>query len=287
MKRVRTPSALFFFAAAAAALAAACSTGGVTSDAGALPAASEDGSALGDAAPDRAVIGPPGPLGPSCANGARDGDEADVDCGGRVCPACANGRACATAADCVSRVCAGGRCTNDAGCADGTREGFASATAFPNIAACAGAWSVPGLGVSTPACGRGAGNSGANPTGKDCSVADLCQVGWRICDTPAAVATKSGGGGCAAAGIGQTAFFAIRQSGGGNAACGPGTNDLFGCGDVGDPPDPATCAPLDRFSNDLCRALPPTWACGANSADEQGSVTKSASTGGGVLCCRD
>ena len=265
------------------ALVAACSSD-TAGPADAGPAvAPADATAPEAAAP---VASPP--LGPSCANGARDGAEVDVDCGGPLCPACANGRACVTATDCVSRACEAGRCTNDAGCSDGTREGFASRAAFPNIAACAGAWSVPGLGVSTPACGRGAGNSGQNPSGKDCAVADLCQVGWRVCESPAAVAAKSGGGGCAAAGLaGQGAFFAVRQSGGGNAACGPGTNDLFGCGDVGDPPDALTCAPLDRFSNDLCRALPPTWVCGANSADEQSSVTKTASTGGGVLCCRD
>lgn len=226
--------------------------------------------------------------GPSCANGVKDGDETAVDCGGRVCPPCANGRACAAPRDCASGVCAEGKCTNDAGCSDATREGFVSTVAFPAIAACAGAWSIPGLGITTPACDHAAGNSGANPTGKGCSVADLCQVGWRICETPAAVATKSGGGGCASSGIaGQSAFFAVRQSGSGNAACGPGTNDLFGCGDVGDPPDAATCAPLNRFSNNLCSALPPTWACGTNSADEQTHATKTASTGGGVLCCRD
>jgi hypothetical protein len=225
----------------------------------------------------------------SCANGVRDGDETDLDCGGKVCPACANGRTCAAAQDCVSQACTDAKCTNDAGCSDGTREAFVSAVIFPNIAACAGGWSIPGLGTTTtPACGRGSGNSSSNPTGKGCSVADLCQVGWHVCETPADVATKSAGAGCAAAGItGQNAFFAVRQSGSGNAACGVGENDLFGCGDVGLAPDPATCTPLDRFSNDLCVALPPTWACGPNGTDELNNVTKTASDGGGALCCRD
>ncbi|MBX3199267.1 MAG: hypothetical protein KF894_14135 [Labilithrix sp.] len=229
------------------------------------------------------------PTGPSCSNGVRDGDETDTDCGGATCPACANGRACAAARDCVSRVCADAKCTNDAGCADGTREGFASVTTFPNIAACAGGWSVPGLGTTTtPACGRAAGNDSANPTGEGCNVADLCQVGWHVCETPAVVAAKSGGEGCAVSGIAdQNAFFAVRQAGSGGAMCGPGSNDLFGCGDVGEPPDPGTCAPLDRFSNDLCASLPATWACGADGENELGNVTKTASEGGGVLCCRD
>jgi hypothetical protein len=40
-----------------------------------------------------------------CANGVKDGDEADVDCGGSCLP-CANGQTCTTGADCWSRNCA-------------------------------------------------------------------------------------------------------------------------------------------------------------------------------------
>ena len=224
---------------------------------------------------------------PSCSNGVRDGAETDVDCGGGTCPPCANGRACSISSDCVSLVCSGGVCMNDVGCSDGTREGFASLDMFPDIAACAGGWSVPGLGAS-PACGRKSGNGSTNPTGKDCSAADLCQVGWHVCESPAAVAERTGGQGCAAAGVaGQNAFFAIRQAGPGDAQCGVGNNDLFGCGDVGATPDATTCAPLDRFSNDLCVALPDTWQCGDVGTEELNNVTKAASEGGGVLCCRD
>jgi hypothetical protein len=227
--------------------------------------------------------------GPSCANGLRDGDETDVDCGGATCPACANGRACAVARDCVGRGCTGGTCTNDAGCSDGTREAFASVATFPDVAGCAGGWSVAGLATTTsPACARNAGNDSTNPTGGGCNVADVCQLGWHVCATAAEVAARSGGVGCAGASVtGANAFFAVRQSGGGGAMCNAGSNDLFGCGNVGAAPDAVTCAPLDRFSNDLCAALPPTWACGTNGADEVNNVTKTASEGGGVLCCRD
>lgn len=232
---------------------------------------------------------PAAPAGPSCANAIKDDGETDIDCGGVLCPPCANGHVCAASSDCVSLVCTDGKCSTDAGCSDGTREAFAAVATFPNIAACAGAWALPGILTTTnPACGRVSGNSSANPNGTGCNVADLCQVGWHVCTTPAEVMTKSNGGGCAAAGIAaQNAFYTLRQSGNGGAACGVGTNDLFGCGDVGVAPDPASCAPLDRFSNDLCAALPPTWACGANGADEAGGVTKTSSDNGGVLCCRD
>ncbi len=229
------------------------------------------------------------PAGPSCSNAVRDGDETDIDCGGESCPASATGRAGGAPRDCVSNECTGSVCENDVGCSDGSREGFAATATFPDIAACAGGWTIAGLGTTTtPACGRMSGNGSANPKGDGCNVADLCQVGWHVCETAAAVGAKSDGAGCAGAGIaGQNAFFAVRQSGSGGAACGPGTNDLFGCGDVGAQPDAVTCAPLDRFSHDLCSALPATWACGANGADELNNVTKTASEGGGVLCCRD
>ena len=246
-------------------------------------------------APDRAV--PEGGSadaitldGPSCANGTKDGDETDLDCGGATCPPCANERGCAVPRDCVSNACTNGKCSTDVGCSDGTREAFADQAKFPNIAACGGGWAVAGLGATTmaPACGRAAGNSSANPKGMGCNVADLCQTGWHVCGTPAEVGTKAGPTGCAGAVVaGANAFYAVRQSGSGGAMCGAGTNDLFGCGDVGVPPDAATCAPLDRFSNDLCMALPKTWSCGANGADEQNGVTKTDADGGGVLCCRD
>jgi hypothetical protein len=227
--------------------------------------------------------------GPSCANGVRDGDETDTDCGGAICPACALGRACAAAGDCVSRACTNAKCENASGCADGTREAFADVATFPDIAACSGAWSVPGLASTTsPACGRDSGNDSRNPEGTGCNVADLCQVGWHVCGTGAEVAAKTGPAGCAAATVaGHSAFFAVRQSGDGSATCGAGTNDLFGCGGAGVAPDTATCTPLDRFSNDLCAALPSTWACGTDGTNESNAVTKTASDGGGVLCCRD
>ena len=42
---------------------------------------------------------------PQCNDGARDGAETDVDCGGGTCQKCANGMKCAVAADCTSNRC--------------------------------------------------------------------------------------------------------------------------------------------------------------------------------------
>lgn len=231
---------------------------------------------LGDGAPD------------TCKDGKRDGAETDVDCGGPTCAPCANGRACVVSRDCAALVCASATCNGDIGCADGSREGFTALATYANIAACAGAWSIAGLvapTTKTPACLRSSGNDGPNPSGAGCAVADLCQVGWHVCETAAEVGAKSGGGcaGAATAGL----FFATRQSGGGAARCGGGANDLFGCGGLGAAPDVTTCAPLDRFSGDLCASLGGGWACGADNLQEANNVTHTNSTDGGVLCCRD
>ena len=46
---------------------------------------------------------------PTCRNGARDGDETDLDCGGS-CPPCVAGLACIGAADCLSGFCRNNEC---------------------------------------------------------------------------------------------------------------------------------------------------------------------------------
>ena len=57
----------------------------------------------------------------SCVNGAKDGDELDVDCGGPCLP-CGDGKACAAQADCASGVCQSGSCQAPA-CTDGVKNG--------------------------------------------------------------------------------------------------------------------------------------------------------------------
>ncbi len=226
----------------------------------------------------------------SCTNGVKDGDETDVDCGGSLCGACGSGKTCLARRDCTSLVCLNGTCSTEIGCSDGTREGY-PVVSFKNIAACSGAWSVPGLladATKTPACDRNAGNDGTNPSGSGCNVADLCQVGWHVCATGNEVQDKSSGLGCSPVVDAAGAFFATRQSGQGNNLCEPtGANDLFGCGGIGAPPDiNGSCAPLNRASGNLCASIPITFACGVDGFAEANNVTK-ANGEGGVLCCRD
>ncbi|HEY8378771.1 MAG TPA: hypothetical protein VIK91_19900, partial [Nannocystis sp.] len=59
---------------------------------------------------------------PSCENGAKDGQETDVDCGGPTCPPCPPGGDCAIGSDCASGVCQAGVCQPPS-CADGVKNG--------------------------------------------------------------------------------------------------------------------------------------------------------------------
>lgn len=220
------------------------------------------------------------------------------------------------------------------GCADGEREGFVDVLAYPDIAGCGGAWTVPGVSLFAPdeapacpglapqdtrqpACGRGAGDDGANPLGTACNVADLCAPGWHVCLDAPDVATASGGAGCldATAAGDPPLLFLTRQSSTGCGVCATGSstdsscnslscasgclqteqvsNDVFGCGNYGAGVT-GFCSPLDRFSSNLCGAIASQgWACNdPGSADDPGTcetftVVHSNPATGGVLCCRD
>ncbi len=66
-----------------------------------------------------ALLQPGGPS--TCANGAEDGEETDVDCGGSVCDACPNGFTCAVDADCQTNNCISGTCVPPS-CTDGVHN---------------------------------------------------------------------------------------------------------------------------------------------------------------------
>lgn len=211
----------------------------------------------------------------------------------------------------------------EVGCADGTREGFQDQAAWPQIAACSGAWDKPGL---TPdavvaTCNHQAGNSGAKADGSGCATPDLCSVGWHVCKTWQEVAQKSPTG-CAGATPAdakpKSLFFAVRQPSFNGSVCGnwgDGFNDIFGCGNLGTALQAdKKCGPLDRVMastkpnscgfNEAEPNLGP-WQClgsGASDLNEGANVTKKAcqnqscqydgapigpSDKGGVLCCHD
>jgi hypothetical protein len=186
------------------------------------------------------------------------------------------------------------------GCADGSREGFLSEDKYPKLAACSGAWTIPGLvaaNTHTPQCERRAGNDGMRPDGQGCSVADLCADGWHVCESLSEVKMSAASctDGFSPSG-GTPVFFATRQrgSGMGTVTCDPknatdGTNNLYGCGNIGSPAD-ASCAPFTRMLRDNDCRLNRPWACEDGQINynvlELADVTKPANARGGVLCCR-
>ena len=172
------------------------------------------------------------------------------------------------------------------GCADGSREGFADLATYPDVASCAGGWDVPGIRQAAPACDRFAGDGGANPDGTGCNVEDLCAPGWHVCDSPADFGASSPDG-CAGVVEGASGdyFFTAAVSGPGSGRCGGGSNDIFGCGTLGDPTSIGSCNSLNRFLSSSNDAAP--WDLGGGSSSEASAAVKSGPADGGVLCCRD
>ena len=234
------------------------------------------------------------------------------------CGACNN--ACAAGESCQSGVCVAPAMVSTIGCADGTREGFTDQARFPNIAACAGAWSLPGIFPAIPAspqasCATSGNSSTTAPAdGMGCSASNLCGVGWHICNG-GEVRARTGGvtGGCAAAtDLPPDSFFSAAVSGPGCFQCalrsftltGPGclaiscsapptncqesgdlNNDVFGCGTIGRTVV-GECDGLDRTGGNNCADVAgTTWRCGGETMESR-TVTKVGAANGGVLCCR-
>ncbi|HVZ73005.1 MAG TPA: hypothetical protein VHJ20_11565 [Polyangia bacterium] len=185
-----------------------------------------------------------------------------------------------------------------AGCADGSREGYTDTISYPQIAGCFGAWDEPGLtslASRTPKCNRAAGNDGARPNGGGCSAADLCAVGWHVCENAAAIAAIPGGCNQAISPfMGDRVFFATRQRAENNVCTtnGQGANNLYGCGTFGGTPD-HSCNPLNRLLRDTDCDNNAPWSCATGNGqpgqdlNELDQVVKGSPRLGGVLCCRD
>jgi hypothetical protein len=180
----------------------------------------------------------------------------------------------------------------DVGCADGTREGFASAADWPRIAGCAGAWQVPGAQSVELRCDRQGGDTGPRPDGQGCSAADLCALGWHVCRDGAEVDHASASGCEGAVQAGETRLFIVAAGASPQGVCAPdplAANDLHGCGGEVGLPEGSGCAPLERRMGFAECAATGVWACGTadDHLREATLVTKHASRLGGVLCCRD
>lgn len=187
------------------------------------------------------------------------------DCDGKMCGDDGCDSQCGFCG--VSELCINDQCLPDpqfVGCSDGTREGFMIIDDYPLLAACGGAWDIPGIHGTIPACSQEAGNTGVNPMGTGCNVADLCAQGWHVCLGKNDVDYRSPLG-CLEImkGAQSPAFFMTRTSSSGAFNCEPddignmdnNVNDIFGCGDLGCPANEASCEPLQLGSHDLCKSI--------------------------------
>ena len=181
------------------------------------------------------------------------------------------------------------------GCSDGSAEALMAET---GLAACDGAWSIPGVvNQEPPTCDRAAGNDGVRISGEGCNASDLCAVGWHVCLGAADVSAHGDDSPCADLKPpdpdGSDAFiYLTRQGGRGDEVCSPdgsteGGDDAWGCGTLG--LEATTCPPLDRhlaLGADAggCGTF---FDCGEDPAAEGLYVSKPDPKGGGVLCCRD
>jgi hypothetical protein len=107
-----------------------------------------------------------------------------------------------------------------------------------------------------------------------------------LCASFTEVAAKSSTG-CLGAAVAANVFYVTAQPGAGQAKCGTtGTDDVYGCGSMGAPPN-VVCSPLDRWSGNQCKDLTAPWSCATQQSTEALVLVKPGSAGGGVLCCAD
>jgi hypothetical protein len=101
-----------------------------------------------------------------CSDGAKDGSETDVDCGGGVCPGCIVGKACNATSDCVSGAgCDSSTKTCDSTqCHDGVKDGSET--------------DVDCGGGVCPGCGVGKSCTATS----DCGGTEGCDVTLKTCD---------------------------------------------------------------------------------------------------------
>ncbi|MCB0885473.1 MAG: calcium-binding EGF-like domain-containing protein, partial [Propionibacteriaceae bacterium] len=130
--------------------------------------------------------------GPACDDGAMNGTETSVDCGGTQCGGCGIGQGCLVAADCDSRLCSDGFCACPTGyapdaagvcadvdeCANGATCGE-HATCYNNVGGylCSCDIGYGGDGQTCTACEAGTWGQGC---AKDCAL-EHCASGI-LCD---------------------------------------------------------------------------------------------------------
>lgn len=171
---------------------------------------------------------------------------------------------------------------SDTGCAAGEAQGFLGQK---SISACAGAWSVAG--VATEASYSRQCDSNGDADGQGCSVADVCAVGWHVCESATEVLDASDNLGCNGVSDFSDGFFVTRQSGPGSIIMSEdGTNDVFGCGQGAGVKSDNEKRGLNAFTHNKCSQVDGSWSCPGSGYDEALTIVHNTNVGG-ALCCRD
>jgi hypothetical protein len=239
-----------------------------------LPVPSDDGG-VGCSGEDCPVA--PIPLAPTCDDGARNGDEAGVDCGGGCPQPCLAGATCTVGGDCNSGVCGGnGRCAQPT-CGDGVRNqgetsidcggncpqncpvgGGCSADADCQSGVCGAAACAPGVAscCQPPRCDDGVANGGESSVDCGTTACGLCPID-ATCAVDAQCATGfCQGGRCQDPG---TCIDRIQNGRETSIDCGGGT-----CGRC---PDRSRCTQPSDCSNNNCDEGGVCISCGDNFLD--------------------
>ncbi|MGZ3425661.1 MAG: hypothetical protein ACXVCV_03380 [Polyangia bacterium] len=66
------------------------------------------------------------PVFPTCGDNVINGEETDIDCGGRICSSCNSGKRCAVDKDCRSKLCTSDLVCAAPSCGDGVLNGSES-----------------------------------------------------------------------------------------------------------------------------------------------------------------
>jgi hypothetical protein len=199
----------------------------------------------------------------SCADGVKNGDETDVDCGGACLATCAPGQACSSASDCLNGVCKLNTCLVPT-CSDGVKNG--DETDVDCGGACASAFVPkkcgPGLGctldgdcagdacsgtVCLPSCTDGVQNG--DETGVDCGGATcpVCGDGETCAGDVDCASGHCAGGTCCdtACAAPCDACSAAAKASGPDGVCGPAKSGTP-CGAA------PTCAAGSETLQDTC-----------------------------------
>jgi hypothetical protein len=168
------------------------------------------------------------------------------------------------------------------GCADGQREAFVDAAAFPGVAGCIAEWTgtaslrAPGTGAT---CG--------DDTGPCPAPADACAPGWHLCGSSGSVAEVAaiGGDACETAGGGRfvAAMSHCKTQEGCEYEQGPEAS--YACFDTGWCSEPVCCG-SDCMGFGSCPSG--VWENKTHIpvGTDQGCGAIGSSRARGVLCCR-